>query len=317
MFKSFRSRQVVLSIALGLLGISLFTPPPESASPYIFVLGIAQDAGYPQIACSKRCCEEAKLYPEKQRMVSSLALMDAESKKWWLLDATPDIAKQLQLFHDSTQGAYPYLPEGIVLTHAHMGHYSGLMQLGREALNAKSIPVYCLPRMATFLENNGPWDQLINLKNIQIQVQDTLKPFALGPFQVQLYSVPHRDEYSETAGIHIHYKGKQVLFIPDIDKWEKWNRSLPQLLKQVDLAFLDATFFSEGELPGRNMKEIPHPFVQETVQLIDSLAPDQASKIHFIHLNHSNPLLWNDSLQDRFRTGRYGVAEQGVGYGER
>ncbi|TNE78455.1 MAG: pyrroloquinoline quinone biosynthesis protein PqqB [Bacteroidetes bacterium] len=315
MIKSFRSLQVAILLLGGLLGISLFLPPPESASPYILVLGIAQDAGYPQIACTKSCCETAKLYPEKKRMVSSLALMDAESKKWWLLDATPDIAMQLELFHDSTRGAYPYLPEGIVLTHAHMGHYTGLMQLGREALNAKSIPVYCLPRLANFLEHNGPWDQLVKLKNIQVKVQDTTKPFALGPFLLQLYSVPHRDEYSETAGIHVHYKDQQALFIPDIDKWEKWNRSLPELLKQVDLAFLDATFFSEGELPGRNMKEIPHPFIQETMQLIDSFASDQASKIHFIHLNHSNPLLWNDSVQGSFRTGRYGVAEQGVGYG--
>ena len=42
-----------------------------------------------------------------------------------------------------------------------MGHYSGLMHLGREAANTSKVPVYAMPRMLEFLAKNGPWNQLL------------------------------------------------------------------------------------------------------------------------------------------------------------
>ena len=50
-----------------------------------------------------------------------------------------------------------------------MGHYSGLLHLGKEALASESIPVYVMPRMYNFLKNNGPWSQLIDQKNILLK----------------------------------------------------------------------------------------------------------------------------------------------------
>ena len=50
-----------------------------------------------------------------------------------------------------------------------MGHYSGLLFLGKEALGGQSVPVFALPRMRQFLRNNGPWEQLISEKNIALR----------------------------------------------------------------------------------------------------------------------------------------------------
>src|SRR6185312_13714084 len=140
---------------------------PQSNS-YIIVLGTAQDGGYPQVGCTKNCCNLAWKYDSLRRYVVSLALVDSVSNKWWLFEATPDFKYQLHLLEELTHSKYKYLPEGIFITHAHIGHYPGLMELGREVMDTKEMPVYVLPKMASFLENNGPWSQLVKLKNIII-----------------------------------------------------------------------------------------------------------------------------------------------------
>jgi pyrroloquinoline quinone biosynthesis protein B len=112
------------------------------------------------------------------------------------------------------------------------------------------------------------------------------------------FLVPHRDEYSETVGYMIAGPNKKALFIPDIDKWEKWDRSIATELSKVDYAFLDATFY-DGEELNRDMSEIPHPFIVETMQLLKELPSSEKNKIHFIHFNHTNPVLDSNSAQAR------------------
>lgn len=278
----------------------------------IIVLGIAQDGGYPHIGCEKSCCQRARNFDSTRRFVVSLGLVDSAMRKWWLIEATPDIGQQLHLFDSLTQHQYPYLPEGIFVTHAHIGHYAGFMQLGREALGAKKMPVYSLPRMGNFLASNGPWSQLVALENIilnplkadsQCQLTNSV---GIAPFLV-----PHRDEFSETCGFKIEAGGMKYLFIPDIDKWEKWNRNIVDEVGKTNVAFLDCTFYDGSELPGRNLAEIPHPTFQETRRLFSDRL--EAGNIVFIHLNHSNPLLWNpESHAQELRL--WQVAKQGKWY---
>lgn len=283
---------------------------PELEAPYFLVLGVAQDGGYPHIGCARACCQAADSLPPQ--LVTALALADPASKKWWLFEATPDITKQLNLFRDLTENKFHYLPEGIFLTHAHMGHYTGLMYLGREALGAKGVPVFAMPKMATFLRQHGPWSQLVTLKNIVLNQMQENKPTILSDeITVVPLTVPHRDEFSETVGFRIVVGSKKYLFIPDIDKWQKWPRSIRSEVQQVDIAFLDATFYSTDELPGRSLAEIPHPTVQETLALIPK---EGHPKIHFIHFNHTNPLLWNLKEQQAFEKAGGQLAKQSQKY---
>ena len=244
--------------------------------------------------------------------VVSFAVVDPATKQWWLFEATPDIKEQLQYFNKLTNNAYKYLPDGIFITHAHMGHYTGLAQLGREALGAKNVQVYTLPKMKTFLENNGPWGQLVSLKNILLM---PMKPYAIigltKDIKVQAFTVPHRDEYSETAGFRITTSQKKYLFIPDIDKWSKWKKDIVEEVKLVDIALLDATFYDSTELPGRRMEEVPHPFVQETIQLFTGADAAIKANIYFIHMNHTNPLLWDESTKKQLQRAGYNYASQG------
>ena len=257
--------------------------------PFFVVLGVAQDAGYPQIACTKQCCTATYKNPTLKHMVSCIGLVDPISNESWMFDATPDFTKQVKLLTNYVKEKE--VPDGIFLTHGHIGHYTGIMYLGREAMSAEKVPVYAMPRMREYLTNNGPWSQLVSTKNITLQpiqndtIQVLNQRIAVTPLQV-----PHRDEYTETVGYMIHYGKKKALFIPDIDKWQKWERSIVEYIKEMDIVFLDATFFKNGEI-NRDMSEVPHPFVEESMQLFENLIPEDKKKIYFIHFNHTNPLL--------------------------
>lgn len=281
----------------------------------VYVLGTAQDAGYPQLACERSCCLRTEADPNTRRSVVALAIADSLSGQWYLFEATPDIEQQLRRFRRLTGGRYPFLPAGIFLTHAHMGHYTGLAELGREAIHTRELPVYALPRLATFLTENGPWSQLVRLRNIELRTLRPEVPVELRPgLRVTALPVPHRDEFSETAGFRVEGPDRSLLFIPDIDKWSKWSRDLRTEVSRVDLAFLDATFYSADELPNRDIADIPHPLVTETMALFEKAPSGERHKVHFIHFNHSNPLLWDERVRQAVLARGFLLAEEGGGY---
>jgi pyrroloquinoline quinone biosynthesis protein B len=282
--------RLIGSLFFYLVFFFLFAPRLEGQvkQPFMIVLGVAQDGGFPQAGCRKSCCEKSWLHSEKKQFVSCVAWVDPARKKYWLFDATKDLPEQMQY----VTKRYQVELAGIFLTHAHIGHYTGLMHLGREVMGTKQVPVFALPRMYQFLVENGPWKQLVTLKNIELVPLQADIPIQIADwFEVTAIQVPHRDEFSETAGFLLKGSGKSYFYLPDIDKWEKWERPIENYIMETDYSFLDGTFYNQLELPGRNMAEIPHPFIIESMERWRNLPATEKNKIHFIHLNHTNPLL--------------------------
>ena len=261
-------------------------------STSLIVLGTIQDAGSPHIACKKECCKDLFSYTDKDRQVVALGLVDNNYSKKYLFEATPDIAKQMKvLLKDAIQNKNEMV-DGIFLTHAHIGHYTGLMYLGKEAANAKNVNVFAMPRMKKYLETSGPWSQLVTNKNISLIQIEKEQSISLTPnLMVTPFLVPHRDEYSETVGYRIEGPNKTALFIPDIDKWNKWDKSIVEEVKKVDYAFLDATFYSGKEINNRDISQIPHPFIIESLEMFKTLDSIERKKVIFIHFNHTNPVI--------------------------
>ena len=258
-------------------------------SEFIYILGNVQDAGLPHIGCQHKFCKE-KFNEFEEYFTTSIAVVDPLERKYILFEATPDLPYQLNYLEKEIFNEF-LLPESIYITHAHIGHYTGLMYFGREALGAKNLMVKVLPKMGDFLKTNGPWNQLVEINNIQIQnLNFGLNTNELRNITVTPIQVPHRDEYSETAGFIIEGRNKKALFIPDIDKWEKWNKNLKQLVYEFDYLLLDSTFYDSDEI-NRDISEIPHPLVIETINLLDDLSREQKDKIYFIHMNHTNLML--------------------------
>ena len=295
---------------LNLVTFLIISISVNSQSEYIYILGNTQDAGLPHIGCQHPFCEDNfDVYEEYY--TTSIAVVNSDLKKYILFEATPDITFQLNnlkrnIFHEFL------LPESIYITHAHMGHYTGLMYFGREALGSKDLLVRVLPRMSKFLQNNGPWSQLVDINNIKIEeINFESSTNELSNILVTPVQVPHRDEYSETAGYIIEGKNKKALFIPDIDKWEKWDRNLSQLAKEFDFLLIDATFYDSKEI-NRDISEIPHPLVTETIDLLSGLDLKNRNKVYFIHMNHTNMMLNPDSELSKLVTSKgFNIARLG------
>ena len=282
----------------------------NSQSEYIYILGNTQDAGLPHIGCQHPFCEDNfNVYEE--HYTTSIAVVNTDLKKYILFEATPDITFQLNNLKKNIFDEF-LLPESIYITHAHIGHYTGLMYFGREALGSKELIVRVLPRMSNFLQNNGPWSQLVDINNIKIkEINFGSSTKELANINITPVQVPHRDEYSETAGYIIKGKNKKALFIPDIDKWEKWDRDLSQLAKEFDFLLIDATFYNSKEI-NRDISEIPHPLVTETIDLLSGLNTENRSKVYFIHMNHTNMMLDPDSKLSKLITSKgFNIARLG------
>jgi pyrroloquinoline quinone biosynthesis protein B len=295
------------ALALALLVAGCATAPPlPDDQPFAIVLGIAQDGGYPQAGCNRPDCVEAWNDPRQRRRVASLGIVDPASGERWIIDATPDFPEQLRMLDAAAPGRLA----GILLTHAHIGHYTGLMHLGREVMGSRSVPVYAMPRMRTFLENNGPWDQLVRLQNIDLRTPGEATPLN-ERIRVEALPVPHRDEYSETVAFIIRGPSRSILWLPDIDKWEKWDARIEDVVAGVDVAYLDATFYDQRELPGRDLSEIPHPTIVETMSRLASLPESERAKVRFVHFNQSNPVLRDRAVVQEIRRRGFNVAAEG------
>lgn len=268
--------------------------PASRTAPFAVVLGTAQDGGLPQVGGTAPEDEAARRDPGRRRLVASLLIVDPASGERFLIDATPDLREQVDLADAvaprAKSVARPPLFDAIALTHAHVGHYAGLMHLGREAYGANAQRVLATDRMATFLETNGPWNLLVKLRHIALERVAAATPARLNDrLTITPIAVPHRDEFSDTVGFVVRGPSRALLWLPDIDKWERWDRRIEDVIAGVDVACVDGTFHDGAELPGRAMSEIPHPFISESLARFASLPAAERAKIVFIHLNHTNP----------------------------
>ena len=278
-------------IAIYILLLIVACDKKSVKSPYIIVLGTTQDGGAPQAGCVKKCCVNRWGASKKEFFVTSLGIIDPNSKEAWMIEATPDFAQQHKIIAEKNEVM------GIFISHAHIGHYSGIMYLGRETMGYKNMPLHVGPKMKKFIKTNAPWNQLVELNNVKLlTIKDGDSIELNNRLTIKPFTVPHRDEFSETNGFQILGPNKSLIFIPDIDKWEKWDVNVLNKIIQNDFALLDGTFFDEKELPGRDMSEIPHPFVIESTEFFKKIRDDV--DINFIHFNHTNPLL-NENSESR------------------
>ncbi len=302
---------LVLVIFLMQVGCGSTDLHKKSSRFEVVVLGIAQDGGVPHLGCQKNCCKKAR--QEGTRLgPASLALVDHVTGKTVLVEATPAVEEQLSLLRQLTgHGNDRRRPvNAILLTHAHIGHYTGLIQFGREVASTDAVEVLCTPRMSKFLRENGPWSQLVQLEQIVIKEVGFGDAVEVIPgIQIKAIAVNHRDEFSDTVAWRISGPEKTILFCPDIDRWD--GGILESLIDDVDICYLDATFYDGRELPGRDLSEIPHPPMVVTMKKLAEEALNDPGRFRFIHLNHTNPALSDSEIQKDLERRGFRVAKMG------
>ena len=278
--------------------------------PYTLLLGTAQDAGRPQTGCRGACCEEAWANPAARRLPVALGVVDPVARKRWLLEATPAIGEQLHLL--ASTEPMPQLLDGLFCTHAHLGHYTGLLELGREGAAVRDLPVWAPPGLAAMIGTSLPWCHLVEQGAIVLSALEAGERVALGArITLEAIGVPHRREISETLAFLVSGPERRVLFLPDIDDWEPWDRDLAEVVRSVDVAYLDGTFWRDGELD-RDMSMIPHPRIVDTMARLADLPASERAKVRFIHLNHTNPAFDVDSAEaEALRRGGFSIGVRG------
>jgi len=304
---------VLLAVLCASCSSTTGLPARTRGEPFTVVLGIAQDGGVPQAGSFD---DPRWSRPEERRHAASLGIVDPSSGARWMIDATPDFREQLLRLHRVAGGAGRPVLDGVLLTHAHIGHYTGLMFLGHESIGSSRIPAWAMPRMRAFLERNGPWSQLVAKANIELRPLERDRPVELARgIRVTPILVPHRQEFSETVAFRVEGPGRSVLWMPDIDSWHEFDAMgtrIEDLIASVDVAYLDGTFFANGEIPGRDMTGFPHPFMTHTLERLTSLPEHERAKVRFIHLNHTNPALHPQSVEAaRIRSAAMAVATEG------
>jgi len=259
----------------------------------------------PHAGCTCPHCAAARAEKIPREYAACLAVVDRTVNEAWLIDAGPDFREQLFFLDDR----HPRIRlAGIFITHAHIGHYVGLMHLGREAMNSKDVPIYATPSMCDFLRRNAPWSQLISIGNIVLHEQEPGSTFAPQEhLRFEFIPVPHRGEFSDTVAFVVKGPSRTLFYCPDIDSWEKWGCDVRTLPDQYEISIIDGTFFDDGELPARTMSAVPHPRIRQSMHLIGN----GRGRIFFTHLNHTNPLFSSVEVRQTLRQNGFDVVDQG------
>ena len=270
--------------------------PPPASDPYVVVLGTAQDGGLPHAACTCPRCVAARSDPKRHRRVASIAIVVPSTGRRFLVDATPDLREQLDLLPEigtRAPGKVDRSPvDGVLLTHAHVGHYLGLAFFGFEAIHTSRLAVHATPRMAAFLRANAPWSRLVERGEIELREAAPGTPFALDAgVRVTPFAVPHRDEDSDTVGFAIAGPRHTIVYVPDTDRWDTWSVEARRVIDACDVALVDGTFYAADELPGRDVATIGHPLIVTTIDLFRDQVSAGRLRVLFTHLNHSNHAL--------------------------
>ncbi len=259
----------------------------------VTILGTAQDGGFPQPGCQRECCL-SKLARTHPRYPVALGIKGRDGSHH-MVEASRMMHSQFKIWERKI-GTYPPIPESIILTHAHLGHIDGLGLLGKEVMGARGVTVHCSQSVALHIEQTPAFSALVEQDSIRLSVWQSgvrFTPTKECGFSIVPIPVPHRSEFSDCHALLIESEGNRLLFLPDHDSWEQtlnkqnirdWLANL-----KVDVALLDGTFWSGGELHNRDMKDVPHPTVEDSLHRLGS-KQEEDPDIRFFHLNHTNPL---------------------------
>ncbi|MCS5531247.1 MAG: MBL fold metallo-hydrolase [Candidatus Poseidoniales archaeon] len=271
-------------------------PPPT-----LTLLGTGQDGGVPQAGCGCDNCSAAFENAARARFPVSLGVQDLDGGMH-LIEATRALPEQLRLWANACSLDNPVRPDSVLLTHAHLGHIEGIGQFGREAMGCQNIGLVVSDSVASVLQSRNLMQPFTRIDRNNSGASPMLEQ---GGIRFEFIPVPHRDDSSDTHAILIAGGKNRVLFLPDHDDWKQTlelvGHSKPrEWFDSLGLThiLLDATFWNGDELPSRDMTEVPHPTVEETISRLEDYT-DEGPEIILIHLNHTNPLNDPNSPQSR------------------
>lgn len=272
---------------------------------HIVLLGTAAGGGFPQWNCACHVCRTARRDPSAAiPRTQSSAAVSADGRRWFLLNASPDVRAQLARLPGAEPSGSRRLPvEGIVLTDAELDHTLGILLL-REG---RTLPLYATDGVAGVLEHDSrllpvarafaevPLTALVPGRPVPLVNRDgeasglTVEafPVAGGPPRFA-----RRSGGGETVGLLLRAGGRSCAYVPGCGELDG---PVMGFLEQADLVLFDGTFWTDDELAavtgdGRSAREMGHLPISGPAGSMARLA-HLPGRVVYVHVNNTNPLL--------------------------
>ncbi|MFB6076838.1 MAG: MBL fold metallo-hydrolase [Candidatus Nanohaloarchaea archaeon] len=195
--------------------------------------------------------------------------------------------------------------DGVFLSHAHLGHVTGLLYFGKEAFNADNVSVHCSATVHEFLQENPPYRLLLDRGNIEVdqfEAGDAINVMGLTVRPVEVLNEGYVT--TDTNAFVIETADTRLFYMSDIDEW---TDDAVAAVADADVAIVDGCFWSREEI--ERYENVPHPPVQESLEILGDLD----TEIYFTHMNHTNPILDPGSPErQQVEDAGFHVAEEGM-----
>ena len=281
----------------------------------IRVLGSGAGGGFPQWNCNCHNCKRLRFGQMKgrARTQSSIAV-STDNENWLLFNASPDIRAQLEVFSGMwpKHGLRDTGIKAVLLIDSQIDHTTGLLML-REG---KPLDIYCTEMVKQDLTTGFPIFNMlshyctVNHHPIPIDGSSFTMP-AIHDLRFYTHSLkskappysPHRHNPHDGDNIGVIVEqistGKKLYYAPGLGEIET---HVLAAMQQADCLLVDGTFWHEDEMIEQNlslkkaaeMGHLPQSGEHGMISVLNTL--DKPRKI-LIHINNTNPILDDDSVQ--------------------
>lgn len=283
----------------------------------VHVLGSSAGGGFPQWNCGCANCLGVRTGASaaRARMQASLAIGVSDGS-WFLVHASPDVGMQVASFSSLHPRAPRDTPiSGIFLTNGDLDQCLGLLSL-RES---QPLRVYATEVVRRgFVEDNRLYRVLDRFPGqttwheLKLGVPQPIDGNTAGtgmsvmaipvPGKVPLYLEGLEDpEPAHNVALLFTDRGsrRQLIYAPCIGFYDP---AVDRLLAEADCLFFDGTFWSDDELPAtgtgvRRARAMAHWPLGGPEGSLSLLRQSQAARRILIHINNTNPILREDSLE--------------------
>lgn len=279
---------------------------------WVRVLGAAAGGGFPQWNCG---CPQCRAVREGLRscrpLTQSSIAVSADSRRWFLFNASPDLRVQLESFPAlHPRGLRDSPLRAVLLTDAELDHTLGLLLL-REAdhveVHATAAVYEALLEGTSLLRTLKAYTR-VGWRRVEPGTEVSL---AEG-LSCRAFDVPTdkrsrfgagRSEGGSVVGYRITdgRTGRVLVYLPGA---QRLTETVLAELEGCDCLFFDGTCWRDDELirlgiAGKTSREMGHLPISGAEGSLKRLAPLSVGRKIYIHINNTNPILLEDSPERR------------------
>ena len=268
------------------------------------IIGSAAGGGFPQWNCNCPVCTAAREGRATPRTQSSIVVRSGE-EPWYLVNASPDLLRQLEDLPADRSPLRSNPIAGVVLTDGEIDHTAGLLLL-RES--SAPLRVYSTPEVRAALTSNYPlmtmlerysgvdWHELASDGSTALAGSSlTVETFPTGG-DAPLYMGDAPGPSAIGLTVRDTAGDGTLVYVPAI---ESFDGGVGERLAEGDVVLADGTFFRHDDLVSlgmgtRDSWAMGHAPLTGEGGTLDALAALDA-RVALVHINNTNPMLLEDS----------------------